>query len=112
MDHRFERIGTQFVKHDLSYVNKAKEHPIFLKARAFYLNQQWNEAKCEYEKLLRINPHSASYNNSYACILSRFTGPNMVPYQIKAAEYSERAVQLSPHSTQFTRGDFSCYFGL
>eukprot|EP01083_Nonionella_stella_P010969 31183_1 len=95
-----EQIGTTLIRHDPSYVNKNKEHPIFLKARTFYMNQQWHEAKCEYETLLSLNPNSASYHNSYACILSRFNN-DVVNNSSIAQHHMAIAVKLSPQDMQF-----------
>eukprot|EP01084_Bolivina_argentea_P206091 351947_1 len=98
---RYETIGSEIIRHELNYVDQQKEHPIFLRAREFFLHQQWNEAKNEYEKLLSINSNNASYHNSYACILSRYGGYDAMKISRKAQKHTATAVQLEPNNMHF-----------
>eukprot|EP01084_Bolivina_argentea_P077342 140274_1 len=93
---RYEKIGSQIIKHELNYLDKKKEHPLFVKAREFYLTHQWEKAKRQYEKLLSINPNNPTYHHSYACILSRFHGTNVRQITKLAQKHSDIASKLDP----------------
>eukprot|EP01084_Bolivina_argentea_P112752 201054_1 len=96
MEFRFEKIGSEITRHELNYINRNREHPIYVTARKFYLNQQWEQAKIEYEKLLSINPNNATYHHSYACILSRYRGANVKQTLKIAQKHSAIAIKLNP----------------
>eukprot|EP01084_Bolivina_argentea_P311095 538456_1 len=95
---RYEIVGSKVVKLDLNYVDKAREHPIFIKAREFYLHHQWKEAKKEYKKLLAINPNNATYHHSYSCILSRFRGQSISQSLVEAQKHTAIATELEPEN--------------
>eukprot|EP01083_Nonionella_stella_P303178 1048485_1 len=100
--YKYEKIGSQMVRHELNYIDKEKEHPIFMKARQFYLNHDWIAAKREYDNLLSINPKNAMYHHSYACILSRLKTSTKDPTKIilQAQKHSDIATQLDPTSVE------------
>eukprot|EP01084_Bolivina_argentea_P046031 84748_1 len=98
---RYENIGSEIIQHEINYIDKQKEQPIYLKARQCYLNSRWDEAKSEYNKLLSINPNNGSYHNSYACILSRYRGEDIISTLRKARKHSTIATELDPKNISF-----------
>eukprot|EP01084_Bolivina_argentea_P264701 448489_1 len=97
-NYRYEKIGSKVLGHKFNYIDAQKEHPIFVRARNFYLNQEWDKAKCEYEKLISINPNNGAYHHSYSCILSRFQELQIADVLKSAQKQSAIATALEPNN--------------